>query len=525
MIFDKFSVCSFFHIVALWIVVIGLLVNQLNRIDEEALLKPSIQSPNCANAESVHYSENIFYENKFISGYMRINQAGTIIEITPESRLVAESVATQNKLTFYDHGQYYVTPGLIDTHVHVSAIGGRGWEGYDSACQAAAAGGITTIVTMPLNSIPPTIDIPSLNDEISEATSRSVNLYADVGFWGGGVPSNVNDGSLSDFVKDQRVLGIKSFLSPLPPTAGFEAVTVDQLRTIARYAADANIPLLVHCELMTLTEIQDLRYAAEQKGDYQKYSNYLATRPSLFEKRAIKELIDIVLNTPNLHAHVVHLSDSESLDMINSAKQKASEIGNKLTIETCPHYLKYDSETIKEGNTLLKCMPPIRNSSNREKLWKGLEDGTIDMLTSDHSPCLPEMRKLKSGNFLDAWGGISGLQFSLQVTWTEARNRGYSVEHIIKWWSEMPARLGGFWMSKGSLDIGKRADFVVWDPNSYAITDRSYHRHSGSPYIGDKLFGQIRNTFLGGVEVFRYDEDYGSRHPTGSGCGRILKRS
>ncbi|CAM9198919.1 unnamed protein product [Ectocarpus fasciculatus] len=468
----------------------------------------------------IYFSENIVFEDGMSAGYLHV-VAGNFVHVALGTRRDAKTSATRHRVEFVDFGALIVSPGLIDAHVHVSAVGGRRWEGYDSASRAAVAGGTTTMITMPLNSIPPTTTVSALEMEVREALRPDSRLFTDVGFWGGGVPSNIRNNDLNELLSDSRVLGVKSFLSPLPPAAGYEAVSPGELFSVAEVAASKGVPLLVHCELMSVLEIDTLHATAVHRNKSRQFWNYLSTRPAMFEERAIKELVRILESVRGLRAHVVHLSDAGSLSVIEEAKQRNP---GRFTAETCPHYLFFSADTIPDGETRLKCMPPIRPSDNRETLWKGLRAGIIDFLSSDHSPCLPEMRHLTAGNFLDAWGGISGIQFNLASTWTEARKRGFSPFHLSKWWSEAPAKLSGVWCKKGSISKGKQADFVVWDANKETISDTAYHRHAGSPYVGMKLYGEVRHTFVAGREVFRFDEDVGARHFEESSCGRILHR-
>lgn len=239
-------------------------------------------------------------------------------------------------------------------------------------------------------------------------------------------------------------------------------MSVEQLSEGAKHVATEGVPLLVHAELMSEEEIKSLNEVAAQ-GDRQDFMNFLQTRPPEFEQRAIRALLEVLKSTPQLRAHIVHLSDATvSLDLIKAAKADFGK--GRLTVESCPHYLVFAAETIPRGDTRLKCLPPIRNSTNRDLLWEALREGAIDLLSSDHSPCTTSLRKLEEGDFMAAWAGISGVQLSLAATWHEARRRGHSVLELSRWWSENPAKLAGLWAVKGSLEIGKDADYVAWDP-------------------------------------------------------------
>jgi allantoinase len=529
--------CGSMHVLALWVLVFGLYLHSAyqeaphtlplqgggqgsSRSDRSS--SSSSSSRQCKHsAPAVYYSHRVVFEDGMQAGYIHIVD-GIIQALHHGNMHSAADFATNARVELIDFGHFALSPGLIDAHVHVSAVGGRRWEGYNSASLAAVAGGTTTLITMPLNSLPPTTTVAALNMEVEEALSAEGNLFTDIGFWGGGVPSNINNNELSELASDKRILGIKSFLAPLPPAAGYEAVTPTELLAVAKFAAREDIPLLVHCELMSVEEIDALHQEAVLRDQPRSYQNYLATRPAVFEERAISELINVLDSVPDLRAHIVHLSDAGSLSAIAAARAR---LGGRLTAETCPHYLAFAAEAVPDGETRLKCMPPIRAGENREQLWAGLRSGTLGLVSSDHSPCLPEMRKLSSGSFLQAWGGIAGLQFNLAATWNEAYKRGFSPSDMSRWWSEGPAKLSGLWDRKGSIAVGKVADLVVWDMDVETISDNSYHRHAGSPYVGMRLRGQVRHTFVAGREVFRYDEASGAQHFHANSCGRILERT
>ena len=395
------------------------------------------------------------------------------------------------------------------------------------------------------NSIPPTTTAEALQLEVAQAEREG--CFIDVGFWGGVVPSSM--GELSTLLADERILGVKAFLSPLPAAAGYEALSPEQLNAAARILTartapvvvgdhslpPLSLPLLVHCELFTNAETEALSRSVLAPSEHRSatatrrsFAAFASTRPPSFERRAIEALLKVVAQHPQLAAHIVHLSDAGSLPMITEARRTGGYADGRLSIETCPHYLRFVAESIPDGETRLKCLPPIRDGPNRERLWDGLASGAIDMIASDHSPCLPEMRALESGDFFLAWAGISGLQFSLPATWSEAHSptRNHTISDLAMWWSERPAKLCGQLHRKGSLRVGKDADLVVWRPEELALTDTAYHRHPGSPYAGDpQLRGRIERTYLRGREVFRRDAAAGGRvHEEERGCGRTLRR-
>ena len=392
-----------------------------------------------------------------------------------------------------------LSPGLVDVHVHISALG-RNWEGYETATKAAAAGGITTIIGMPLNSIPPTTSAERFFLEKEKANETP--LFVDVGLWGGVVPENCNSNDLNDLL-ESGVLGLKAFLSPLPPAAGYEAVSPEQLLRAAKICGQHNKPILVHSELMTETEVNERLEISYGGGvSPMSYEAHLNSRPPEWERAAVEV---VCRAASHCQMHVVHLSDAGCLDAIREAKLDPNK---RLSIETCPHYLLLDSSMIAEGCTRLKCFPPIRDASNRETLIDGLKEGLIDIIASDHSPCEASMRCYETGNMKEAWGGLSGLQYQLPATWTEAYKRGFSVRDMANWWSKNPCSLAGLDSIKGSIEVGKQADFCWWDPihtkrapNDYC---REYHRWKGDTYYASQtdLRGRVLGTWVGGTMVY-----------------------
>eukprot|EP00965_Chrysotila_dentata_P232433 6198970-Pleurochrysis_carterae.AAC.3 len=356
----------------------------------------------CVVEPALHFSSRVVLgDGAVVSAMPHVAADGTFALVAAASAASAKAYATLHQLLLHDHSPHVISPGLVDVHVHISAVGGRGWEGYASATAAAAAGGVTTIIGMPLNSLPPMVDTRALRLERQAAAAEG--LLVDVGLWAGVVPSSLESGDLNELLADPHVLGVKAFLSPLPPAAGYAALTVDELERAARIIAPSGLPLLVHAELMSRDEMAVLEAEARASSASRRFSTFLATRPALFEKRAISSLIALGTALPQLRVHVVHLSDSESLPMLTAAKAARNSANvSSLTVETCPHYLRFAAEEVPDGETRLKCVPPIRSRMNREALWAGLLRGEIDMLASDHSPCAPQMRALHSGDFLQA---------------------------------------------------------------------------------------------------------------------------
>jgi allantoinase len=399
-----------------------------------------------------------------------------------------------------DVGDLVVSPGLVDSHVHVNDPG-RDWEGFDTATRAAAAGGVTTIVDMPLNSSPVTTTPAALAAKVAASEGRR---WVDVGFWAGVVPGNAAD--LIALGRD-GVLGGKAFLVP-SGIDEFAHVGEADLRDAMSVLRDHGLPLLAHAELDLGP---DSGIAAP--ADPRVYAGYLASRPCRWEDAAIRLLIDLCRET-HCAVHIVHLASAAAIPMIRAARDE----GLPLTVETCPHYLCLEAETIPDGATSFKCAPPIRERGNRDALWTALFDGVIDAIVSDHSPCPPAMKLAERGDFMAAWGGIASLQHGLPVVWTEAARRGARLDQLAAWMSAAPARLAGRQRSKGRISAGYDADLVVWDPDApfTVAADDLYYRHRLSPYVGAALRGRVHRTIVRGHEIFD-----GHGHPAGA-IGRVL---
>ncbi len=390
-------------------------------------------------------------------------------------------------------GDGVILPGLVDTHVHVNEPGRTEWEGFETATRAAAAGGVTTIVDMPLNSIPPTTSAAALEEKREAARTKA---HVDVGFWGGAVPDAL--GSLGG-LHEAGVFGFKAFLCP-SGVDEFPPLDLDQLRGAMKEIAAFDGLLIVHAELPD--ELVD-----DVPGDPHAYATYLASRPHEAEGRAIEAVVEASRET-GCRAHVLHLSTAGALELLDGAE--------RVTVETCPHYLTFEAEAIDRGATAFKCAPPIREVANRERLWAGLRDGRIDAVVSDHSPSTPD---LKAGSFLDAWGGIASVELGLRAVWTQARPRGHSLEDLARWMCAGPAAVAGL-ERKGAIAEGGDADLVVFDPDAASDFDPAelHHRNPVTPYAGMRLDGRVLATYVRGVQVYA-DGRFPNEH-----AGRLLRR-
>ncbi|HEY7119757.1 MAG TPA: allantoinase AllB [Tepidisphaeraceae bacterium] len=407
---------------------------------------------------------------------------GRIDAVVPRARIPAGAPVE-------DFGRLAILPGLVDPHVHVNEPGRTEWEGFDTATRAAAAGGITTLVDMPLNSTPVTTDVAALRQKLAATTGK---LSVDVAFHGGLIPGNAGD--LESLI-DAGVVGIKAFLVH-SGIDDFPNATEPDLHAAMPILARRNVPLLVHAEL---------------DGDAPKagrtYASYLASRPRHWENRAVRLLIRLCREF-RCPVHIVHLSSSDVLDELSAAKSE----GLPLTVETCPHYLFFDAERIAEGDTRFKCAPPIREAENRERLWEGLRSGVIDLIASDHSPCPPEMKRLESGDFATAWGGIASLQLGLCAVWTQASARGLGLVDLARWMAQSPARMVRLDSSRGAIAPGRDANLVVFDPEArWNVSGPSLlHRHKLTPYEGVELAGRVRATYLRGRKIYEDGRMIGS---------------
>ncbi len=405
----------------------------------------------------------------------------------------------------FEAGDSVVMPGLVDTHVHINEPGRTAWEGFETATRAAAAGGVTTLIEMPLNSVPATTDAAAFDEKLIAAREK---LHVDVGFWGGVVPGN---GAEIAPLWDAGVFGFKSFLVP-SGVDEFCHVAESDLRKALPVLRSIHAPLLVHAELPG--PIQSASPAAAQIPR-ERYAAWLASRPCAAEDEALALLIRLQREFA-ARIHVVHLSSASAIPLVRQAKKD----GLPLTAETCPHYLCFTAEEIPDGATEYKCAPPIRERNNREALWSALGEGVIDLIATDHSPSPASMKLKDTGDFSRAWGGISSLQLGLPAVWTSARQRGYSLRHMAQWMCHAPAELAGLAKRKGEIAVGRDADLVVWNPEaSFRVEPEGlFHRHKLTPYARKELCGVVETTFLRGQVVYAQGE-----FPAGA-AGRISLR-
>ena len=434
--------------------------------------------------------------------------------VAPATLIIENGVIQQ--ITAYENapanveewGDCALSPGLIDLHVHLNEPGRTDWEGFETGTRAAIAGGLTTICEMPLNANPVTTSVAAFDLKLAAARAHEgQTLRCDCAFWGGLVHGNADQCAA---LLDAGVWGLKAFLVD-SGLADFSAARPEDLRAVMPLLARRNLPFLVHCELETEAGVDPPARLANPRS----YGAYLNSRPDEWEEYAIAQMI-ILCRETRCRTHIVHLSSANALPMIRAARAE----GLPLTVETCPHYLLFSAEEIEDGDTFFKCAPPIRAAENRELLWGALRDGTIDFIASDHSPCPPMMKRYSTGDFARAWGGISGLQWTLPALWTGASQRGFGLEEMARWTAQRPAELLGVEKTKGALAVGMSADVCVWEPETvYEVTPEiTFTRYKASPYTGRQLRGRVRASYLRGHKVYENEE-------FGGAMGRVLLRN
>jgi allantoinase len=425
-------------------------------------------------------------------------QDGRILDVVATNQLPAQ-------ISVRDFGKAAILPGLVDSHIHINEPGRTEWEGFRTATRAAAAGGYTLLVDMPLNCLPATTTVAALEAKRNAASGQ---CHVDWMAWGGVVSDN------QEHIEGLAAAGVPGFKCFLihPGIDGFTMVNERELRAALPHLARTGLPLLVHAELPGPLDEATERLS---KADWSKYATYLQSRPDEAELSAIQLMISLCREY-RFRLHIVHLATSQALDTLRAAKSE----GLPVSAETCPHYLHLTSEKIPDGQTLFKCAPPVRSRENCEQLWQGLQEGVIDLVATDHSPCPPEMKRLGERNFRTAWGGISSLSLALPVMWTEANGRGFTLIDIARWMAEGPARLAACESQKGRIAKNLDADFVVFEPETEftATEDRLFYRHCVSPYLGEKLCGVVKATYLRGSCVFG-DGDF-----PGEPIGREFRR-
>ena len=439
------------------------------------------------------HSKRVVLPNGIQEAVVMLNE-GLIVD-------VLSALPAGNNFQLIELENKLLMPGVIDPHVHINEPGRTEWEGFDTATKAALAGGITTLVDMPLNSSPVTTTAKAFDEKMLAAQNK---LHTNVGFWGGLIPGNENE--IEPLIQ-KGVLGFKAFLTH-SGIDDFPNATEDELRMAMPIIAKYNLPLLVHCELTDSEKITNNEFGItniEQPATRNNfYVNYLNSRPKKWEDDAIAMMIRLCEEF-NCRTHIVHLSSADSIEQIVKAKQK----GLPLTVETGQHYLYFNAEDIKDGQTQFKCAPPIREKENNEQLWVALKDGVIDFVATDHSPATPNLKEIESGNFMKAWGGIASIQFALPVLWTAAKKRNCTFSNIAKWLCENPARLIGKENSKGKIAKGFDADLIVVDDEkTFTVTENIiHHKHKVTPYLGEILSGVIEQTYIAGEKVYE-DEKF-----------------
>jgi allantoinase len=427
-------------------------------------------------------------------------QPGALLVEDGAIRAVCRPSEVPSDATVDDYGNDALLPGLVDTHVHINQPGRTEWEGFHTATRAAAAGGYTTLIDMPLNCLPETTTVAALEQKREAAKGE---CFVDWATWGGAVADN------QEHILPLAHAGVRGFKCFLiyPGCDGFTMIDQQQLEAALPSIAQSGLPLLVHAELAGPIDAATQSLA---NADWRSYETYLASRPDEAELQAIRLMIRLCRQY-GFRLHIVHLSTALALSELKAARRE----GLPITVETCPHYLHFAAEDIRDGATLLKCAPPIRSKENQRGLWRGLHDRIIDMIVTDHSPCPPNMKRLETGRFDQAWGGIASLSLALSVIHTDSSYRDDTLEDIVRWMSTAPAALAGLGNRAGALQSGRDANFIRFDTETeFTVTpDKLHYRHAVSPYMGETLRGAVKATYLRGEPIYRD----GAFTPTPSG--------
>ncbi|KAK9369578.1 hypothetical protein V1509DRAFT_619892 [Lipomyces kononenkoae] len=450
-------------------------------------------------AASVFVSSRVLLGGKFVPASIFVSEDGKITDIQPGI------VNSSENITYYDYSNKTLLPGLVDSHVHLNEPGRTEWEGFETGTKAAAAGGVTTVIDMPLNAIPPTTTVENFQPKLAAATTQA---WVDVGFWGGVIPGNDKD--LVPLV-DNGVRGFKCFMIE-SGVDEFPAVEPADITKAMDVLKEQPSVFMFHAEMIPLEGEAKVADSAPPTA----YSSFLTSRPDSYETTAIETIVDLAQKchgNDTLKLHIVHISSSETLPILKRAQ---NELGINLTAETCFHYLTFTSETIPDKGTHYKCCPPIRTKANQDALWEALQAGVLQTVVSDHSPCTPALKDLECGDFFKSWGGVSGLGLGLSILWTEASRRGIGLEKVSEWTARNTAKHAGLSGRKGEIAIGCDADFVVFDPEKeFVVTEQKIHfKNKISPYKGKALKGLVEKTYLRGNCIYTVEAGVGDK-PSG----------
>ncbi|KAK7205808.1 hypothetical protein BZA70DRAFT_142815 [Myxozyma melibiosi] len=443
---------------------------------------------------SIFVSNKVLIDKALIPATVFVGDSGKIDNIIPGVIFPPPGNSAAG-VRYHDFSSKVLLPGLVDAHVHLNEPGRTEWEGFETGTRAAASGGVTTVVDMPLNAIPPTTTVANLDIKLAAAKSQT---YVDVAFWGGVVPGNQDE--LIPLV-DAGVRGFKCFMIE-SGVDEFPAVSETDIETAMTKLAGSGAVYMFHAEMVPAEGEPVL--SSDMKTT--EYSTFLASRPDTFETTAIKKIIEVAesvaskTSKSDVKLHVVHVSSAEVLPLLKQAQAS----GLQISAETCFHYLTFASDAVPEKATHYKCCPPIRTKENQDKLWDALKSGILNTVVSDHSPCTPQLKDPEHGDFFNAWGGVSGLGLGLSVLWTEARKRGVSLEQVSAWTSKNTAAQVGLLGRKGEIDVGRDADFVVFDPDREFTVEEAnlVFKNKVSPYKGLKLTGLVEKTYLRGEVIY-----------------------